>query len=99
MAAERQQEKIISNFSWLTPVLAIAIASRSIAGTDLAHYHRFQREAEAVRFAFVQGLNRAHVEKLSYQDDINRSKDASPGSVRVWMPQPAGARQISVSNS
>ncbi len=41
----------------------------------MEHYHRFQREAEALRFAFVQGLNRAHAEKLSYQDDINRNKN------------------------
>ena len=75
MTAELRQEKRLTNYGWLTPALAIAFVSRSIAGTDLAHYHRFQREAEAVRFAFVQGLNHAHVEKLSYQDDINRNKD------------------------
>ena len=77
MDVEARQEEIISSYGLLTPVLAIAFASRSIAGTDLAHYHRFQREAEAVRFAFVQGLNRAHIEKLSYQDDINRNKNAA----------------------
>ncbi len=75
MAAERRQEKRLIDYGWLTPVLAVAFLSRSIAGTDLAHYHRFQRAAEAVRFAFVQGLNRVHVEKLSYQDDINRNKN------------------------
>ena len=75
MAGEMQQEKLIANYGWLTPSLAIAFASRSIAGTDLSHYHRFQKEAEALRFSFVQGLNQAHVEQLSYQDDINRNKD------------------------
>lgn len=75
MTAEAQQEELISNYAFLTPVLAIAFVSRSISGTDLAHYHRFQREAEAVRFAFVQGLNQAHIKELSYQDDINRNKD------------------------
>ncbi|GAB1261681.1 ABC transporter permease [Aurantivibrio plasticivorans] len=75
MQIEAQQDTTISRYSMLTPVLAIAFASRSIAGTDLAHYHRFQREAEAVRYDFVQGLNQAHVEKLSYQTDISRNKD------------------------
>ena len=75
MTAQLQQEKRLADYGWLTPALTIAFVSRSITGTDLAHYHRFQREAEALRFAFVQGLNRAHVEKLSYQDDINRNKN------------------------
>lgn len=75
MAAQLEQEKRLADYGWLTPALTIAFVSRSIAGTDLEHYHRFQREAEALRFAFVQGLNRAHAEKLSYQDDINRNKN------------------------
>ena len=75
ITAEKQQQEIIANFALLTPAIAIAFASRSIAGTDLDHYHRFQREAEALRYDFVQGLNRAHVEELSYEDDINRNKD------------------------
>lgn len=75
MTQQMQQEELISKFAWLTPALAMAFTSRSLAGTDLAHYHRFQQEAEALRFAFVQGLNRAQAEKLSYQDDINRNKD------------------------
>lgn len=84
MAAELRQENRVADFGWLTPALAIAFVSRSLAGTDLVHYHRFQREAEAVRFAFVQGLNRAHTEKLSYDADINRNKDeASSRRARV----------------
>jgi len=75
MSSELRQVKHLTTYAWFTPALAIASASRSIAGTDLAHYHRFQREAESVRYEFVQGLNRAHVEELSYQDDINRNKD------------------------
>ena len=75
MAAESQQEKFLTNFGWLTPSLAIAFISRAVAGTDLTHYHRFQKEAEALRFSFVQGLNRAHAQQLNYQDDINRNKD------------------------
>lgn len=75
MDAETRQEQQLASFGWLTPTLAITLASRSITGTDLAHYHRFQQEAEDIRFSFVQGLNRAHAKALSYQADINRNKD------------------------
>lgn len=75
MTAEAKQEKVIANYGWISPAIAIAFVSRSIAGTDLKNYHRFQREAEAVRYEFVQGLNQSHVEKLSYESDINRNKD------------------------
>lgn len=75
MNAEAQQEQIMTDYAWFTPTLAMAFVSRAIAGTDLANYHRFQREAEQVRYEFVQGLNQAHVDQLDYQDDINRNKD------------------------
>jgi len=55
--------------------VAISAASRALAGTDLNTHHRFLREAEDLRFDFVQGLNKAHIEKLSYADDIARNKD------------------------
>ena len=50
-----------------------------IVGSDLGHYHRFLREAEAARYEFVQGLNRAHITQLSYIDDINRNNDDASG--------------------
>lgn len=75
MQAELDQERSLVKYGFISPVLAVTFASRAIAATDLAHYHRFQREAEALRFDFVQGLNRAHAEKLSYQLDILRYKD------------------------
>ena len=75
MDAEMHQAELLGRHGWLTPVLAIAVASRSLSGTDLDHYHRFLRQAEDLRFDFVQGLNRAHAEELSYTDDINRNRD------------------------
>ena len=75
MALEARQARFAETFGWLSPVVAVAAGSRALAGTDLATHHRFLREAEAVRFDFVQSLNRVHVEQLSYRDDINRSID------------------------
>ena len=77
MDLEVKQADAIRQFGWLSPYLAIGAASRSLAGADLATHHRFLREAEQLRFDFVQGLNRAHAEQLTYQDDINRSRDAA----------------------
>jgi ABC-2 type transport system permease protein len=76
MAAQTRQAAVLARHGWLTPLLAVADASRALAGTDLAHHHRFLREAEALRYAFVQGLNRVHAQKLAYSDDIRRSSDA-----------------------
>ena len=75
MTAEAEQARHASTFGWLSPSLAIASSSRSLAGVDLNTHHRFLREAEAVRFDFVQGLNEVHAEQLDYSDDINRSSD------------------------
>ncbi|MEL7540090.1 MAG: DUF3526 domain-containing protein [Pseudomonadota bacterium] len=76
MGVERTQSQHVTQYGWLSPVIAISAASRYLSGTDLSTHHRFLREAEAVRFDFVQGLNKSHVEELSYTDDINRNQGA-----------------------
>ncbi|MEM8995020.1 MAG: DUF3526 domain-containing protein [Acidobacteriota bacterium] len=74
MALEVRQSRHANGFGWLSPALAVSAASRHLAGVDLETHHRFLREAEAIRFDFVQGLNKSHVEELSYVDDINRNQ-------------------------
>lgn len=76
MALEAGQARAAASFGWLSPVVAVAAGSRALSGTDLATHHRFLREAEIVRFDFVQGLNRVHAEQLPYSDDINRNIDS-----------------------
>jgi ABC-2 type transport system permease protein len=84
MSSETAQAELVAAFSWISPYIAISTASRRIAGTDLETHHRFLREAEALRFEFVQGLNQAHIEKLSYSDDMNRNNsDAAARLARV----------------
>lgn len=75
MTGEAAQARVARRFGWLSPVVAFATASRALAGTDLDNHHRFLREAEALRFSFVQALNRIHAEQLVYTDDIARSRD------------------------
>lgn len=76
MAGEQRQGEALARQGWASPALALAEASRALAGTDLAHHHRFLRAAEALRYDFVQGLNRVHAQQLAYADDIRRSSDA-----------------------
>jgi ABC-2 type transport system permease protein len=75
MAAETAQAERLARLGWFTPALALAETSRALVGTDLWHHHRFLREAEALRYDFVQRLNRVHTEQLAYVDDIKRSSD------------------------
>ena len=76
MDLEARQARFAEYFGWLSPVVAVSAGSRALSGTDLATHHRFLREAEEVRFDFIQGLNRVHAEQLDYSDDMNRSVDA-----------------------
>ncbi len=75
MQQELQQTLIARLFGWLSPKVAIRSLSMISAGTSVETHHRFIRETEELRFRFVQSLNKAHMEKLSYQDDVNRNKD------------------------
>jgi len=77
MSRELAQSKRLDGFGILSPYVAINTASRTLAGTDLRTHHRFLREAEALRYEFVQGLNKVHAEQLNYADDLKRSSDAA----------------------
>lgn len=77
MSDEAAQARVARAFGWVSPVVAFGAASRALSGTDLETHHRFLREAEALRFRFVQALNRIHAERLAYADDIARSRDAA----------------------
>ncbi|WP_017443998.1 ABC transporter permease [Gayadomonas joobiniege] len=75
MQQELAQAKISRQFGWLSPTAAIRAFSMMIAGTSLETHHRFLREAEKLRYDFVQSLNKVHQERLSYDLDINRYKE------------------------
>ncbi|MEO1035720.1 MAG: DUF3526 domain-containing protein [Pseudomonadota bacterium] len=105
MQEEQAQAALARRGALLSPMLALRNASMQTVGSDLGNYHRFLHEAEAARFEFVQGLNRAHISELSYIDDINRNKDEASGirariSADNWrvlqtfdfQPAPAGER-------
>lgn len=75
MRVEAAQAQVARHFGWLSPVLGIREFSMTVAGVDLETHHRFLRETEKLRFDFVQSLNKAHAEQMSFSDDINRSSN------------------------
>jgi ABC-2 type transport system permease protein len=79
MQEERSQAEIARQFGWLSPTMAMRTFSMTVAGTNLESHHRFLREAEAVRFDFVQSLNHLHTHDLDYNLDINRYRDEETG--------------------
>jgi ABC-2 type transport system permease protein len=83
MQEELFQAQIARQFGWFTPTTAIRSFSMMIAGTSLETHHRFLREAENLRFDFVQSLNKVHQDTLNYQADINRHKDDKAARVNA----------------
>ena len=79
MQEELAQTQLARNFGWLSPMVAIRSLSMISAGTSIETHHRFMREAEDLRFSFVQSLNQVHVNKLNYADDMNRNANAEAG--------------------
>jgi ABC-2 type transport system permease protein len=77
MQAELKQTQVARNFGWVSPMVAIKSLSMVVVGTSIETHHRFLREAEQLRFNFVQALNKVHIEKLSYQDDMNRNNNSA----------------------
>jgi len=77
MNNELLQTQFSRYFGWLSPAIGIRTVSMVVAGTSIETHHRFLREAEILRFNFIQGLNQVHIEQLSYQDDMNRNLDVN----------------------
>ena len=74
METELAQAEVARLFGWFSPQISIRTLSMLSAGTSIETHHRFLRETEELRLNFVQSLNKAHIEQLSYIDDINRNK-------------------------
>ncbi len=72
---ELAQANAANAFSLLSPYLALKSFSITTASTNIGQHHLFMQAAEALRFSFVQSLNKVHAEELAYADDINRSVD------------------------
>lgn len=76
MQEELEQAKIAREFGWLSPTIALRTASMTLAGSNLETHHRFLREAEKLRFEFVQSLNKMQAEQMTYLQDANKYQSA-----------------------
>ena len=73
------QSNLVRRLSPLSPALATKAFSVTLASTDLRQHHRFLRDAEALRYDFVQKLNQLHVDELSYAVDMRRNDGEEAG--------------------
>ena len=79
MDQEMAQSNLVRRLSPLSPALATKAFSVTLASTDLRQHHRFLRDAEALRYDFVQKLNQLHVDELSYAVDMRRNDGEEAG--------------------
>lgn len=77
MQAELKQTQVSRYFGWVSPMVAIRSLSMIVVGTSIETHHRFLRETEQLRFDFVQGLNKVHIEELDYKVDMNRNANTA----------------------
>ena len=75
-AAQDTQNGLVEAVGVLSPAIALRSLSMAAAGTDFAGHRRFLEQAEAYRYALVQGLNRMQAEAVSYTDDVAEDADA-----------------------
>ncbi|GAA4902793.1 ABC transporter permease [Ferrimonas pelagia] len=75
MEEELSQAEIARQFGWLSPMVSMRTLSMMISGTNLETHHRFLREAESLRYDFVQALNHVHEHDLDYDADVSRYKN------------------------
>lgn len=70
------QAKVIDFASFFTAPLAMRALSATASGTDLRAQLKFEQEAEAYRYGFVQKLNELHRDKVRYQGDSDQKISA-----------------------
>ena len=63
------QNAFVQRAVWLDPVLALRALSTAASGTDFRAQGKFQRDAEAFRYEFVQHLNALHRDKIKSTGD------------------------------
>lgn len=72
---QERQNRIVDQYGWLSPTLALRRLSMTLAGTDLANFRRFLEQGEQYRYDLVQRLNRLQAGKIAYADDTDPDKE------------------------
>jgi len=70
-ALERQlqQNHMIDQAAFLSPILGLRRLSMVTSRTDLVHFSEFLQQGEAYRYDLVQGLNRLQAEAMTLEED------------------------------
>ncbi len=89
-----RQEAGVRRAALLAPTLGVRALSAAVSGTDLRAALRFQREAEAYRYAFVQQLNALHRDKIRFENDRGQRLSAAHwAEFSDFQPSVAGLRE------
>jgi len=64
-----RQDAWVRRAALVSPLLGVRALTAAASGTDLGAMVRFQKDAEAYRYEFVQQLNALHRDKIRYQND------------------------------
>lgn len=94
--AERMEAQAawLERAGWFAPYLAVRAVSAAAAGTDLRAQLRFQREAEAYRYRFVQHLNELHRDEIRYVGDRDQKLPAARWrEIPDFQPSPVALRE------
>ncbi len=70
------QAAVLNRAALAAPFLAVRALSAAAAGTDLRAQLRFQQEAEAYRYGFVQRLNALHRDEVRAENDKDQKLSA-----------------------
>jgi ABC-2 type transport system permease protein len=86
--AFRSQERVRERLAWLAPFLAVRGVSMGLAGTDLAHHHRFADSAESYRRVLVKSMNDHMTAHAAGQDFDYRAGPDLWATVEAFSYQP-----------
>ena len=71
------QNALVLRAAWLDPILALRALSAAASGTDFRAQMKFQRDAEAFRYEFVQHLNAIHRDEIRPAGDSDQRVSAA----------------------
>lgn len=75
-AAETRPAAVLARHGWFTPLLAVAEASRAVAGTDLAHHHCESALDDVVRSQYSFQMKTAVIPQVRVEPELRADLDS-----------------------
>lgn len=72
---QKLQNERVDFFSAISPIFALKRLSMIASGSDLNSFNSFLQDAEDYRYSLVQHLNKLQTNEISYQTDVDSSKN------------------------